>query len=142
MAISFEDLVNSISKLAVEAQDVMDEQSHARLEDLFDKNGDTLVPKTVKMKINGIEIDVPKIVVRNMNSLKIDTLTMELETEIDLNTAQTKGITASLKRGLRKNATQAKITVDFKSIEIPEGIELVRENLNTNLSDKIGESNG
>lgn len=143
MAISFQDLVDSISKLAVEAQNVMEQQAQSRLEDLFDKEGDLLVPKTVKLKINEREIDVPLIVLRNMNSIKIDGLTMTLETEIDLSTAsEKKGIIASLKRGLSQNATQTEIKVDFKAMDIPEGIAKIQSNLNTKLSEKLGGLDG
>ena len=141
MAISFEDLINTISLVAVQAQHVMDAQAEERLQDLFERDGDALVLKKIYIKLfEDRGLDIPKFILRNLNSVKINTLKMKLDTEIDLGSMKTpNGISASLKTGLRENSTEVQIEVEFGSIEAPEGIWLIRDALNTQFSHAIGE---
>ena len=135
--LTYQDLINKISELAVEAQNVMEEQSAARIEDLFDKDDDDVFqPKMVKINLFGNEIEVPKIVLRNMNSLKIDEMRMDLETDVDLSDAG--DVSVTLKKGGSKTAAHTKIEVTFKAIDAPEGMALIQDRMNTTISEITG----
>lgn len=144
MAISFEALINKISEVAVQAQHVMDAQAEERLQDLFDREGDALVLKKIYIKLfDDIGLDTPRLILRNLASLQINTMRMKLDTEIDLGSMETPNeISATLKQGLRENSTEMEIEVEFGSVEPPEGIWLMKDALNTKFSHDLGGTDG
>lgn len=122
----FCDLMESISEMSTTAQAAAEEQAADRLEDLFDIDEDgVLEPVYVPIRLNGDIIQVPKMALRNLSSMKMESISVELETEIDISDDE---MDASLKNGLRDSATIIKIQAQFAPTDAPEAISLLHEN--------------
>ena len=131
----FETFLQDLAKLSAKAQQIADDHAGDRLDDLFIKgeNG-VLTPKVAKIKIGDEIVEIPRMALRNLNSLRIDELDMEFATEIDFSDED---VHVNLKDGLQQNAAKVDVKVKFVHDTVAEGGAILQEKMNNSITTQV-----
>lgn len=136
----FSELTQLISQAAEAAQEIMYEAAAARRENLWeertDDDGQTyLVPKSTTRRIGGKSIEVPRMTQVDIDSVSVDKIKFSLETDIAFRDGEE--VVVGLKKDLLKNNATASIEITLKQELAPEGVEALRDKLNTQLKEDL-----
>ena len=135
----FKDLLNKFVECAVLAQEAAEAQAQERMEDLYDEKDGVLYPKMKKVHVNGNTINVPKASLRQLSSMKLSKLEIDLETDLAFDNSTNPDLRVGLKKQLFKNSTHIHIQVTFKAQEAAEGAKLIQDSGNARLRKLIGD---
>lgn len=133
------DLLNTFSTVAIEAQEALIEKSNERKAQLYDKIEDDegniiFVPKTNTRRIAGNNVEVAHITQIPNSEIALETLELELETEIAL---EGEDIGAGLKKGMSQNNSHVKIKMSFANKDLNEGASSIQDKLINDLKQKL-----
>ena len=139
MPMTFKELLNKLVECAVVAQEAAEAQAQERMEDLYEERDGVLHPKTTRLHVNGNTIDVPKASLRQLSSMKMREIRLQLETDVDFEDADATELRVGLKKKLFKNNSHLKIEVVFEAQEAAEGAKLIQDSSNARLRKQIGD---
>tara|TARA_R100000656_G_scaffold43837_1_gene36177 strand:+ start:272 stop:661 length:390 start_codon:yes stop_codon:yes gene_type:complete len=122
MAGTVQNIFDSLYTAIVEAQKAVEEHhSESIRQSYFDKDG---TPKTVKINLNGKEVEAPLFTLVPHNSLKIESCEIDLELNLDHDGDKALGCLGKLRKGQMAN-----IKIKFSSTGQAEGLARVGDNL-------------
>ena len=99
--------------------------------EFFEKDGK---PKMVSMNLNGREVEIPLIVLVNPPSLRLSKTDMDFAVSVNIDAD---GICMHNHLNLLQRGIKVTIRMEFEGTDRPEGLELIREKLNRDLSDLL-----
>ena len=138
-----QDLLSSFSAVAIEAQEALVQKANERKAELYDPVEDNegniiFIPKSNKRKIANSIIDVPHITQIPDSEIVMDTLELELETEVAL---EGEDIGAGLKNGMSATNSHVKIKMSFSSKDLNEGAASLQDSLINKLKQDLTGNN-
>lgn len=139
---TFKELLNKLVETAVIAQDAAEAQAQERLEDLYETDDDGILhPKTIKLNTNGTIIEVPRSSIRQLSSMKMRELKINLDTDIhfNYNSDDEDNISVNLKKKLFQNSSHISIEVIFEAQDPAEGAKLIQDSGNSHLRKQLGD---
>ena len=117
-----QNIFDSLYSAVVQAQKAVEEHhSESIRQSYFNEDGS---PKTVKMKLNGKEVEAPLFSLVPHNSLKIDEVEIDLELNLDHDGDKALGCLGKLRKGKMAN-----IKLKFSSADQAEGMARVGDNV-------------
>ena len=139
MAISLKNLLKSIARDAVLAQQDVNVESASFFEALFEKTNEGHKPKEFMLDLLKHDVGLPMMNMINQDIFPIKEMEVGFETEASLSTDEkgTVYVDCTLKDGLQKNNARLSIKMKLKSKENTEGIEQLRAYLADRLSDDL-----
>ena len=134
---NLQDLLAAIGQGAIHAQDIASRASLEKWDRFFDTDGDgTLTPKERVFQLaEELQVSVPEILLTLPTYMRLSNLSVEFETQMDLDNDQ---VQISGKSGLFKNQTHVKINVGYELAEAPEMIEVLRDKYVEAVKKQIG----
>lgn len=130
------DFLAHFAKAGAEAAHACAERSKDYLMDLFERREHGLVPKTVRVNAAGRAVDVPLLSIAQTPATRFDTMQMGFSASVDV--TRDGETTVSNHCRLLKKSVEVDVQMTFKAADPPEGLELVRDRLNRDLSDALG----
>lgn len=134
----FQRLLETLSRVVVVAHKVGGEEGKRAIMDLFTLEEDNvLVPLKRKMRIlAGEDTDVPDYTIHHLSGIELETIEFELETDLRF---EQDGDDIEIHTQLSKpnpfrSKNHIKIKTKYRVSELAEGIELIRDKLNEQLS--------
>ena len=122
MAGTVQNIFDALYSAVVEAQKAVEENhSESIRKGYFNDDG---TPKTVKMVLNGKEIEAPLFTLVPHNSLKIDSCEIDLELHLDHDGEKALGCLGKLRK-----SKMANVKIKFSSTDHAEGMARVGDNL-------------
>lgn len=122
MAGSVQNIFDALYTAVVGAQKAVEEShSESIRKAYFNEDG---TPKTVKMMLNGKEVEAPLFTLVPHNSLKIDSCEIDLEISLDHDGDKALGCLGKLRK-----SKMANIKIKFSSTDQAEGMARVGDNL-------------
>lgn len=132
------DFIAKIGQAGVEASRAVERHSRERLEEAFVENCDgVLEPKTITVKLNGEEVEVPIISLLPMKRPDLSKLRARFSSTVSLDD----GCTMHNSWGLLKKAVDIDVVLEFVAEDNAESTELLRDHVNKELSVKLGNLN-
>lgn len=135
MAISIGEFARKLGEAGVLASRACEDYAKNRIEESFEEVDDKLIPKVRKVHIYGQEIEIPEIALVSERRLDVDTLTFDFEATVSLDDSGTPRMENHL--GILKRGVKVKAHVAFKAGSSLESLELMRERVNREISDKL-----
>ena len=131
------ELLKKIAESGAEASISAAEQSRKHMLDLFEETDDgDYAPKMVKLELQGVQIDVPKMTLMPPSDVRFHTMKMAFAASVDVE----KDGTATLFNHLNlfQRTVDVKVAMEFRATNPPEGFELIREKLQRTLAHELG----
>ena len=136
----FENLLKECSRVIVVAHSVGGKEGKREIHELFTEEKDgTLVPLKKKIRLieNSPEIDVPDYTIHHLSGIILDEIELELETDVFFEEDDDNNIsihTQMKKKNPFSSSNHIKVKMKYKMAEIAEGLHLIRDKLNQQLS--------
>ena len=133
-------LLVKVAESGAEASISAAEQSRKHMLDMFEETAPgEYKPRMVKLKVNGAQIDVPKLTLMPPSDVRFHTMKMAFAASVDVE----KDGTATLFNHLNlfQRTVDVKVAMEFRATDPPEGFELIREKLQRSLAHELGTLN-
>ena len=144
MAITIGEFAQKLGEAGVLASQACEDYAAQRIDDAFERDDDgDLVPKVRRVHIYGQELEIPEIALISERRMDVDALTFDFEATVTMDDTGTPRIANHT--GLLKRGVKVKARIMFKAGDSLESLELMRERVNREISDKLSvrrETNG
>ena len=139
MAISLEDLLKSVAKSALDAQQSVKLESASFFEALFEKTDEGYKPREFMLHLLKHDVGLPFMNMIDQDIFPIRKMKLGFETDASLSTDE-KGkvfVDCTLKDGLQKSNAKLSVEMELEAQDSTEGIEQLRAHLADRLADGL-----
>ena len=133
--IKMADFLAKFAKAGGYAAQAAARESREHMMELFEERDGELHAKSVKVKVGDIDVDVPLISLTGVSSVIMRSMALKFAGSIDMTTEGE--ATMQGHSGLFKKAIDCEVVLKFDGTGSPEGMELIRDKLNKELSSKL-----
>ena len=130
-------LLVKVAESGAEASISAAEQSRKHMLDMFEETAaGEYKPKLVKLELQGVQIEVPKMTLMPPSDVRFHSMKMAFAAAVDVE----KDGTATLFNHLNlfQRTVDVKVAMEFRCTTPPEGFELIREKLQRDLAHELG----
>ena len=142
--ITVEELINELNRIVVGSQESGLKQAQDNIHELFtketdDKGKEVYTPITKFFRIEeGVEVEVPQGSTRHLHSIALKEFKLKIATDVELGDKKDpKKMKVGLKRNPFTKSTHIELEATYEAQELPEGVALLQDHLNKQISDKI-----
>ena len=139
MAISLKDLLKSIARDAVDAQQSVKLESASFFEALFEKTDEGYKPRELMLHLLKHNVGLPFMNMIDQDIFPVRKMKLGFETDVSLSTTKDGEIIVdcTLKDGLQKSNAKLSVEMELEAQDSTEGIEQLRAHLADRLADGL-----
>lgn len=136
MPITLGEFAQKLGEAGILAARACEHYAQQRIEDAFEDDNGALVPKTKRIRLYGQEIDVPEVTLISERRVDVDRMNFEFEATVTLDDTGKPMLANHV--GLLRRGVKVKAQVSFKAEDSLESLELIRERVNREVSQQLG----